>query len=117
MSSVAMTKSPDMSSGAASGSLLLEDRIDELAVARQRGGLDEFVVPFDGERLRLLVDQRLDEREQVLRVQSRRARRETARHVEISEDTHAVLGHDGLATARGLDIAAALHREIDDDGA
>ena len=87
--------------------------MDDGAVAGQAGRLDEFVVPFHGERLRLLVDERLDEGVEVARVEARGGRGEAARHVEVADDLDAVVV-DHLAGLGDLDIAAALDREVDD---
>ena len=83
------------------------------AVAGERGGLDQFVVPVDRELFLFLVDHRLDEGKQILGVERGRRRRDAARHVEIADDLDAADFGD-LAGPGAFDIAAALDREIDD---
>src|SRR3954466_5200167 len=84
----------------------LEGAVDDGAVAGEAGRLDELVVPLDGELLRRLVDERLDERIEVARVEARRRVGETARDVQVADDLDAVVLGD-LAGLRGLAIAAA----------
>ncbi len=46
--------------------------MDDLAILGNQCALDDFVVPIDRQRLVLLVDHRLEERQQVLRIEPRR---------------------------------------------
>jgi len=64
--------------------------MDDLAVAREVGGLDQIVVPLDGDLLRRLVDQRLDEGVEVASVERGGAGGDAARNVEITDDLDAI---------------------------
>src|SRR5712664_375461 len=90
-------------------SFRLEVRMNDGAVLRQRGGLDEFVVPIHRQGLGRFVDQRLDEGKQVARIQARRRGRYAARKVRNADDLHAIY-LDDFAALDALDIAAALDR-------
>src|SRR5665213_4037493 len=61
----------DMIHGGSPLGLRLEVRMNHGAVFGQRGGLDQFVVPFHRERLGRFVDQGLDEGKQVARIEAR----------------------------------------------
>ena len=66
--------------------------------------------------LAILVDQGLDEGEEVLGVKLRGGRGNAAGDIQVADDLDAV--HFGnLAGNRAFDIAAALHRQIDEDRA
>src|SRR5271166_554070 len=91
----------------------LEVRMNDGAVAGERGRLDDVVVPVDRERLRLLVDQEFEERVEVLGVKARGGGGQAARHVAVTDDPHAAdVGHRVRLDA--FHIAAALDRKIDD---
>src|SRR6266403_5293235 len=92
-------------------SFRLEVRMNDGAVLRQRGGLDEFVVPIHRQGLGRFVDQGLDEGKQVSRVEARRRSRDAARKVRNADDLHAIY-LDSFAALHALDITAALDREI-----
>src|SRR5262249_60106626 len=86
-----------------------EARVYDGAVAGERRGLDDLVVPVDVERLGLLVDEDLEEGEEIARVEARRGGGEPARHVVVADDLHAVdLGDTARLAA--LPVAAALDR-------
>src|SRR6266568_6379051 len=72
------------------GALRREARMHDSALAREHGGLDDLVVPFDGERLFLLVDQGLEKIVEVLGVEARGRGGKTARHVEVAHDLDAI---------------------------
>src|SRR5215471_11641139 len=84
----------------------LEIRVNELAVSRQRGGLDQFVIPIDRERLARFIDQRLDEREQVARIESGCGRGDPAREIGDADDLDPI-DINGFAAFHALDVAAA----------
>src|SRR5918998_3671974 len=71
----------------------LEGRVDDRALAGEAGRLHQLVVPFHRDGLAFLVDQRLDERVEVLRVEARRRGGAAPRHVEVADDLHAVMLH------------------------
>jgi hypothetical protein len=83
------------------------------AVARQRGGFHDVVVPIDRKRLGFLVDQYVEEREQILRIQARRRGCEPARNVAVADNLGAA-GFGHRVSLDAFDIAAALDRKIDD---
>ena len=91
-----------------------EVRVHDLAAIGQHRRLDQFVLAVDRERLRRLVDHRLEEGVEVLGVEQRGGGRDAARHVEMADDLDAVGRGHHLAGHGALDIAAALDREIDD---
>src|SRR5262245_61242802 len=91
-------------------------RINDGAVAGNQRALDELVVPVNGERLLLLIDQRLDKGLQVAGIEARGIDRYRARQIELAKNAHAVVLGD-LAWLRELSIAAALSCKIDDDRA
>ncbi len=81
------------------------------AVLGQRGGLDQIVVPVDRKRLGRFVDQGLDERQQVTRVEAGSRGGDAAGEIGDADDPDAVdIGR--LAALDALDIAAALDREV-----
>src|ERR1700739_4406732 len=92
--------------------LLSETRLHDRAVAGERSGFDNFVVPIDGQCLALLVDQELQESKDVLGIETRSRGGEPTRDVAVADDLDAVdLGHPvGVAA---LDIAPPLDGEID----
>src|SRR4029453_3653245 len=85
---ISMVGSPE--GRASRGILRREARMHDGAVARQHGRLDDLVVPFDGELLLLLVDERLEEIVEVLGVEARRGGGDAARHVEVADDLDAI---------------------------
>ena len=60
------------------------------AVARERRGLDDLVVPVDGEFLVFLVDQDFKEGQQVLGIERRGRGREPSRDIGEADDLDAV---------------------------
>src|SRR5207244_4434989 len=66
-----------------------EARMDHRTVAGERRRLDDLVVPFDRQRLRLLVHQDFEEGEEVLGVEARRRGRDAAGHIGIADDLDA----------------------------
>ena len=84
------------------------------AVAGQHGGLDQFVVPVDGELFLFLVDQRFDEGDEVAGKELAGAGGEAAGHVGVAHDGHHVVDDD-LSGLRQFAVAAAFGRQIDDD--
>src|SRR5205823_4167090 len=87
-------------------------RMYDRAVAGERGGFDDFVVPIHRHRFTLFVDQKLKESKNVLGVEARCRCRKPARDVAIADDLDAIdLGH--RVGAHALDIAAAFDRQID----
>src|SRR5689334_24326488 len=85
---ISMVGSPE--GRASRGAFRREARMHDGTLARQHGGLDDLVVPFDGERLFLLVDQGLEEIVEVLGVEARGGRGDTACHVEVADDLDAI---------------------------
>src|ERR1700726_2971588 len=73
-----------------SRSFRLEIRMNDGAVLGQRGGLDQFVVPVDRERLGRLVDQGLDEREQVAGIEAGGGGRDAAGDIGVADDLDAI---------------------------
>ena len=59
-------------------------------VAGERRGFDDLVVPVDVERLGLLVDEDLEEREEIAPIEARLRGGETTRHVVVADDLEAV---------------------------
>src|SRR5262245_62674856 len=66
---ISMVVSPE--GRASRGILRRETRMHDGALARQHSRLDDLVVPFDGELLLFLVDQRLEEIVEILGVEAR----------------------------------------------
>ena len=87
------------SSGDDQAAIAAGSRVHDRAVAGQQRRLDELVVPVDRERLVVLVDQGLDEGVEVARVERRGGGGEAARHVEMADDLHAVVGDRRLRRA------------------
>ncbi len=85
--------------------------MNDLAVAREVGRLDQFVVPVDLDRLRRLVEQRLDEGVEVARVERRGACRDAAGNVGMADDLDAVCFHH-LPCPRPFHVAAALYHQF-----
>src|SRR5215470_12578290 len=82
------------------------------AVAGERGGFDDLVVPVNGQRFTLFVDQELDESKDVLGVEARGCRGEPTRDVTIADDLDTVdLGH--RIGTYALNIAAPFDGEVD----
>ena len=86
--------------------------MDDLPVAGERDGLDDLVVPVERDALFLVV-QRLEQRQQVLGVEQRGALGDAAGVVGVADDPHPVVGDDHPAQLGALDVAALLHRQID----
>ncbi len=70
-------------------SAVFQRRMDHLAVARQHGGLDDFVVPFRREG-RVLAGEQRQEGEQVLGVERGGVGGDAARQVGEADDRDAV---------------------------
>src|SRR5262245_64706248 len=85
---ISMVGSPE--GRALRGAFWREARMHHGTLAREHGGFDDLVVPFDGERLFLLVDQGLEEIIKVLGVEARGRGGDTARHIEVADDLDAV---------------------------
>ena len=88
--------------------------MNDLTAMRQHRRLDQFVILIDGERLGFLVDQRFNERKQVLRVQQRGRCCDPARYVQMPDNRDAIDFND-LAGNRALYIAAPFNGKIDDN--
>src|SRR5262249_39078902 len=91
-------------------------RMDHRTIAGERRRPYDFVVPIDGERFVLLVDEDFQKREKVSGVEARSGGGDAARLIAISDNFDAARVHD-LVRPGQLAIAAALDREIDDHGA
>src|SRR6516225_8725179 len=95
-----------------SRALWSETRMHHRAVAGERGGFDDFVVPVDRQCFALFVDQEFQESKDVFGVEARCSRGEPSWDIAITDDLDAVdLGH--RVSDYALDIAAALDGEID----
>ncbi len=64
--------------------------MDHRTVIRQQRGGNDLVLSVDLELAAILVDHLIDERENVLRQQLRRGRRDAACKVDVSDDRYAV---------------------------
>src|SRR5580704_15391718 len=84
--------------------LRLEIRMHDRAVARERRRLDDVVVPIDGKRPGLLVDQHFEESIEVFGVEARRRGRDPARHIAVTDDLDVAHFRDRIR-ADTLDIA------------
>src|SRR5690349_20808561 len=79
-------------------------RVHDGAIARERRRPHDLVVPFDVERLGLLVDQNFEEVIEVLGIETRGRGGNAARHVEMTDDLDASNLGD-FAGLRALHIA------------
>src|SRR5580700_7350854 len=75
----------------------LEIRMNDRAVTGEYGGFHNIVVPVDGERFGLFIDQDFQERIEVPGVKARRRRGEPAGYVAIADDFDAVDVRNGIS--------------------
>src|SRR5215470_11523236 len=89
-----------------SRALMLQAGMDDLAVTGHQRALDELIVPVHLQRLFLLVDHGLEERQQVLGVEARCIDRDFAGEIERPGDRHTLVLNDLIGLGE-LAIAAA----------
>ena len=84
--------------------------MDYRAIARERGRLDDFIIPFHRNRLVLLVDQDFQKGKQVPGIKAGGGGGDAAGNIEVTDNLHVVYGHE-LAGFCELAIAATLCRK------